>query len=441
MHKRTWRSILLSFRFNIKKKLKNILPKSEFAKNVLTLMTGTTIAQAIPVAISPILTRIYTPEDFGVLTLFLAITTIFGSIANGRYELAVMLPEDDEEAINIFALGVLIVTFLSVTLFGVVIFFKDYFVSLLDNKEIGFWLYFVPLTVFFIGLFNMLNYYNNRIKKYKDLAKAKVIKSVILSVLQVCLGLVKKGALGLITGQIASQLFANIKLISNISDNKKLLASIHKDKIKRVAKRYERFPKFSMWAVLCNTLSFKLTEILISTLYSITTLGFYSLVGRVLAMPSTLIGGAIGQVFFQEATKEKHTTGKAEKVFKRTLKKLLLIGTPFFLILFFIVEELFAFVFGEEWRIAGYYAKILIPMFYIRFIVGTLSNIVNVFEQQIFSLLWQFVLLVIFISILSLSSYLNFSFEKSLIWIAFITFLHYLLLLYCVRRISIKGKL
>jgi len=75
-------------------------PKSEFSRNVLTPMTGTTITQAIPIAISPILTRIYTPEDFGVLALFVAITAIFGGIANGRYELATMLPKKDKYGIG-----------------------------------------------------------------------------------------------------------------------------------------------------------------------------------------------------------------------------------------------------------------------------------------------------------------------------------------------------
>ena len=75
--------------------------KSEFSKNVLTLMTGTTIAQTIPVAISPILTRIYTPEDFGIFAIYLAITAILGNIVSGRYELAIMIPKKDEDAINL----------------------------------------------------------------------------------------------------------------------------------------------------------------------------------------------------------------------------------------------------------------------------------------------------------------------------------------------------
>jgi len=113
----------------------NIKPKAEFTRNVLTLMTGTTIAQAIPIAISPILTRIYTPEDFGILALFMAVSSIFGSIANGRYELAIMLPKKDEDAINIFALGFIINSVLSFLLLLTVLIFHDYLVELLNNKE------------------------------------------------------------------------------------------------------------------------------------------------------------------------------------------------------------------------------------------------------------------------------------------------------------------
>jgi O-antigen/teichoic acid export membrane protein len=136
--------------------------KSEFTRNVLTLMTGTTIAQAIPIAISPILTRIYSPEDFGVFALFVAITSIFGTIANGRYELAIMLPKKDEDAINIFALGFIITTFISLLLLILVLIFQDKIVDILKNEDIRVWLYFVPLAVFFVGLYNILNYFNNR---------------------------------------------------------------------------------------------------------------------------------------------------------------------------------------------------------------------------------------------------------------------------------------
>ncbi len=345
-------------------------------------MTGTTIAQAIPIAISPILTRIYTPEDFGVFALFLAIVSIFGSIANGRYDLAIMLPKKDEDAINIFALGFIITTSLSLILLFLVVLFNDYFTKLLNNEEISIWLYFVPITVFFTGLFNILNYFNNRRKNYKDIANATIIKSIILAITQLSIGFVKSGATGLISGQILSQMFANMRLLKNIIKDKILLSKITKVKIIALAKRYKNFPKFSMLAILANTLSVHLTNILISSFYSISTLGFYSLVQRILGMPSALIGRSIGQVFFQEATKEKQQTGKSINTFNSTVKKLVIIGLPSFGILFFIVEDLFAFIFGEEWRIAGIYAQIVIPLFFIRFISSTVSGILIVFERQ-----------------------------------------------------------
>ena len=86
--------------------IRKILPKGEFSRNVLTLMTGTSIAQAIPIAISPILTRIYTPEDFGVFALYMAIATVVSVIATGRYETAIMLPKKDSEAINLFIVSI-----------------------------------------------------------------------------------------------------------------------------------------------------------------------------------------------------------------------------------------------------------------------------------------------------------------------------------------------
>ena len=355
--------------------------KSEFNRNVLTLMTGTTIAQAIPIAISPILTRIYTPEEFGVLALFVAITSIFGSVANGRYELALMLPKKDEDAINILALGFIINLFLSLFLLVIILIFHDYILSLLNNKEISPWLYLAPISIFLMGCFNLLNYYNNRKKYYKDLAKANVLKSIGMSTVQLLLGFLKAGVIGLISGQIFAQIISNTKLFLNIKKDN-LFIKIKKVKIIALAKRYKDFPKFSMWAGLINTLSTQLTNILISTFFSIKTLGFYSFSQRILGMPSLLIGSSIGQVFFQEATKEKQQSGTAIKSFKSTFKKLLLLSVVFFSILYFIVEDLFAFVFGEEWRIAGVYAKILIPFFMVRFISGTLSITITIFEKQ-----------------------------------------------------------
>ncbi|MEA3492572.1 MAG: oligosaccharide flippase family protein [Campylobacterota bacterium] len=413
--------------------LNKLKPKSEFSRNVLTLMTGTTIAQAIPIAISPILTRIYTPEDFGIYALFIAITAIFGSIANGRYELAIMLPKKDEDAINIFALGFIITSAISLSLLVLVVLFNDYFTKLLGNDEISIWLYFVPIAVFFTGLWNILNYFNNRKKQYKDLAKATIIKSIVTAIVQLSVGFIKSGATGLISGQILSQFFANTKLLSNIIKDKILLSKIRKVKIIALAKRYKDFPKFTMWAGLANTSSLHLTNVLISSFYSVATLGFYSLVQRVLSIPSGLISGSIGQVFFQEATREKQETGSAINSFNSTLKKLTILGVPSFTILYFIVEDLFAFVFGEEWRVAGSYAQILLPLFLVRFVVSPLSIINQVYLKNRLGLFWQIGLLMIQVIILYIGHILNISFINIVYMVSVIISLYFIYYLYLIN--------
>lgn len=378
----------------IRQMINKRLPAGSFGRNVVTLMTGTTVAQAIPIAISPILTRLYSPSDFGLLALFVSLTSICGSVANGRYELAIVLPVKDEEAINITALCVLIAAFFSIVLLAVVLIFHDYIVVKLGNPDLALWLYFVPLAVFLVGLFNALNYFHVRTKKYKDIANATVNKSIATAATQLFLGFAKAGSSGLVLGQMVSYITGNTVLSKNILKEKILLKSVNKTEIKRLAARYADFPKYSMWSILANTLAYNLVNVFISYLFGAAVLGFYSIGNRVLGAPSSLVGTSFGQVFMQRATEEKNKTGSATNIFLKTSKTLLLIGLPPFILLYFIMEDLFAFVFGPEWRIAGTYAKIMLPLFFVRFFISPLSVLNSVFEKQQISFTWQISLLI-----------------------------------------------
>ena len=414
--------------------LKGLNPKSEFSRNVLTLMTGTTIAQAIPIAISPILTRIYTPEDFGVFTLFFALTMIFGSIVNGRYELAIMLPSEDEDAINVAALGIVIASVVSIVLFILILFFSQELMGILNNKDIYVWLYFLPISIFLIGIFNVLNYLNTRMKHYKDLSKALIYKSLVITIIQLSVGFIYQGATGLISGLIISNFFGNMKLSKNIIHNKKLIASLSIIKMKTLAKRYINFPKFSMWSALASTSSQHLTSILISSFFSIATLGFYSLSEKVLGVPSALIGRSIGQVYFQQASKEKQETGTSIDAFKSTIIKLLAIGLPFFGILFFIVEDLFSIVFGESWRIAGQYAQVLLPLFLTRFIVSPLTLTAIIYEKNILDLLFQVCMLIIIVFLITIGK----DIYMFLTLVTYVISLYYMIYLFIMYNLAKK---
>jgi len=108
-------------------RLRKPIIKSELTKNVLTLMTGTTIAQAIPIATSPFLTRLYTPADFGLLSLFMNLTVILSVVATGRYDLALMLPKEDKKAMNVLSLSITLTFIVSCLVLSIAIIFNESF--------------------------------------------------------------------------------------------------------------------------------------------------------------------------------------------------------------------------------------------------------------------------------------------------------------------------
>lgn len=409
--------------------LSKLKPKSEFSRNVLTLMTGTTIAQAIPVAISPILTRLYTPEDFGIFALFIAITSIFASIVSGRYELAIMLPKKDEDAINILALGFMINVFISILLLLIVSIFNTKITSLLNNEELSFWLYFIPVTVFFIGLFNLLTYFNNRKKNYKDIANATILKSIVLSVVQLGVGFIKNGAVGLISGQIISQLFANIRLLKNILKDKVLISKIDRLKIYANAKKYKNFPKYQAPHAFLNSFSANTPVYMFSMFFSSTVVGLYALSTRIIFAPLMIIAGASAKVYNQKVTEIYNNKGDAYGFTIRLLKSLLKkIIVPFLLIVIF-APDIFAFVFGENWREAGVYTQILSSYLILNILVSTVVYIASLVNKQKKALLLSIVQLILVLA----SIYIGYLFNSIYFALSLFTFSNSIILIYNLR--------
>jgi O-antigen/teichoic acid export membrane protein len=357
-------------------------PKSEFSQNVLTLMTGTAIAQAIPIAISPILTRLYTPADFGVLAIFMAIIGIFGAIMSGRYEMAIMLPKKDEDAINIVALGFIIIVGIALFASLFIALFHQQIVFLFNNDEISIWLYFIPLTLFFTGFFNLLTYYNNRKKHYQEISNATILKSIILSIIQLLVGFIKHGATGLISGQIISTIFANMTLLKIITKDKKLVAKISITKMLALAKKYKDFPKFQVPHAFTGGLSLSAPIYVLSSFFSLSVVGFYSLSTKIIFMPLMIIAGASAKVFNQQITNIYNSKGDsyqfATNVLKSLLKKVLI---PFVIVVIF-APIIFELVFGEAWREAGVYTQILSPWILLNVLVSTISYIPSLVNMQ-----------------------------------------------------------
>ncbi len=402
--------------------------KSDFSKNVLTLITGTTVSQAIPVAITPILTRLYSPDDFGVFALFLAIVAITGAIANAQYEQAIILPKEDKQSFNLIALGVFFSTTISLLLLIIVLFFNEELALFFGNKTIAPYLYLIPISTFLLGIYNSFNYFNIKKSEFKNIAKSQIIRSSSLGFSQILIGILSYGPIGLVLGQIISYLSGNTILFKTIKKNYEK-GFINKNQIRSLAVAYNKFPKYSLPSVFLNSINLNILNIFISILFNVTTLGFFSLTQRIIGVPSRIIGSSISQVYLKQSSDDINNNKSTKKVFLKTLKKLTTLCIPIFLVLFFIVEPAFAFVFGEEWRVSGYYAKILIPLAAVRFLSSTLTGTFIVHQKQQILLYFNIVLLISIIFIFVISKINNFKIEQFLLFYTLIVSIIYLTLL------------
>jgi O-antigen/teichoic acid export membrane protein len=353
-------------------------------------MTGTGLAQAIPIAISPILTRLYTPEEFGMFGMYLAIVAILTVAATGRYELAILLPKNDKDAINILVLSILLSALFSLLLLIVVIAFGEKIALIFGEPSLSKWLLWVPVSVLLVGAYQSLNYWSNRKAHYKRLAISRTLQSAGASTMQVSAGYFNVGALGLIAGQVAGQIVSSSILAHQIikEDNQKI-KQVSKKRMRVLVKKYKNFPKFLIAAHGFNTGSSQIPIMLLTAFFNSSAAGFYMLTQRVMGVPTTLIAGAIGDVFRQEASQAYRTTGNCRKIYTNTLKKLLLLSLLPGVIFFFVAPDLFEFVFGESWRVAGVYAQILTPVFFLRFVTSPLSAMFMIAEKQKLDLMWQ----------------------------------------------------
>ena len=375
----------------VRKVVRSVLPQGWFARNVVVLAGGTVLGQAIVVLTSPILTRLYTPEDFGVLAVYTSILSIISVIASLRYELAIPLPEKDEDAANILALSLSIVAFMGLLvgigtwLLGIQI------VCLANVPALRQYLWLFPVGVVMVGTYEVLNYWAVRKEAFTQIARTKLNQGAGLAIAQIGLGLLKSGPLGLLIGRIMGQA-AGITTLTMLAykKDKKALEAISPSRVRYMVARYRRFPLFSSGAALINALGLQLPVLLLSGFYGAQVVGQFMLVQRVFGLPLTLLGTAVSQVYLSQAAhKARADIQGLQKLFYTIAKRMAVLGSMPTIILVGAGPSLFSLVFGIEWRQAGVYAQIMAAMFLSAFVATPLSYTFSVLERQDLSLIWN----------------------------------------------------
>ncbi len=350
------------------------LKQSMYVRNVATLATGTTMAQAVSLITAPILYRIYAKVDYGTLGLYMAIVGVVGVFSTMQYLQPILLEKEDDDAKKVMWLNRTINSIITIVVALLVFLFGDYLGKLLGNEGIMPWLYLAPISIFFSGQSQIFSVWANRKKKYKILSFNAILTALLVPAVSISVGLYNNGPLGLFLGLLVSQVVPPIVLLITLTKHDDLgLKYFDWATIKAKVKEHKNFPIYSLPSEFVNRLTNQLPVFMLSAYAGPAVVGVYNLCTRMLGLPIQLIGGAISQVFQQKAVEDYNTQGSFKNVFVKTFKTLSLIALPALLIIVFFGPQLFAFVFGEEWRESGVFAQILIFMFVLKLIVSPLS--------------------------------------------------------------------
>ncbi len=356
-----------------------------FVGHVLKLVTGAVVAQAITLVTAPILSRLFPPEAFGTCSVWVAIISLFSVIVCLRYEYAIMLPEQDGDAINLL-MGSLAIAFVFSGVVGFLFWVEqESIIRMLKSPEVGPYLWIVPGALFIQGLFQSLNAWNSRRKYFGRLSVARVSASITTSATPMVMSAVgQANAGGLIWSWFAGTIIFTLALYVQIGREvyQILRESLRFNRILFGLRRYWKFPVINVWGEFMNNLSWFLPTLMLSAFFSQTIVGYYALANRVVLLPSILVGNAVARVFFQRISVIRDDQKILSQTVQMVFQVLVFCGFLPSLILTLAGQELFSVVFGLNWSEAGRYAQILGPWLFFLFIASPLSALFIALERQ-----------------------------------------------------------
>jgi len=368
------------------------LPLGTFGRNVALLSAGTALGQGIVVLASPVLTRLYAPEDFGVLAVYMALVSVVSTVASLRYELAIPLPERDADARSLLQLALVLVLAVSVVLAGVVGFWGGALAAWLKVPALEPYIWLVPAGVALVGAYQALTYWAVRQGAFGAVARTKLSQGLGNVLTQVLLGLLGSKAAGLLVGDVAGRSAG----IATLARRAGFVGKVEGHRLAAVAVRYRKFPLLSAGSSLINAAGLQLPQLLLAGFYGPQVAGWYLLVQRVMGSPTSLVGQATAQVYLREAARlRREAPERLRALYFATGRKLLLLGAVPIGAVGLVAPWVFAPIFGRAWETAGRYMQVLVPLFVLQFVVYPLSQTLNVLERQELQFLWDLLRLVI----------------------------------------------
>ena len=346
--------------------------RSRFARNVAVVATGTAAAQAITMAFTPLITRIYGPEAFGLLGAFMAIVAVATPVAALAYPIAIVLPRDDSDALGLVRLSAILSFAIALLAAAALWVGGDWLTATLRVKSVGGYLFLVPIAMIFTSWMQIAQQWLIRKKEFGVVARSAVAHSLIVNSAKSGIGwLHPVGAVLIVVATLGHALHAALLFIGarrryqdSAAENKRG----SRTPLRELAYRHRDFPLYRASQNLINAASQSLPVLMLAAFFGPAAAGFYTLGKMVMGMPSALLGKAVTDVFYPRITEAAHNGENLPQHIVRATGALLVIGiVPFGLVVLF-GPWLFGFVFGTDWVMAGEYARWLALFFLFNFI-------------------------------------------------------------------------
>lgn len=363
----------------------NLNANGGFLKSASILIRGTVLAQIISVISLPILTRLYSPEEYSILGIFTAIVSILSVVACLRFEIAIPIPKNQETAKALFYLACLSSTMLMLISYMILYLAYPILQDINIIKQLSIWIWLIPLGAYLASIYSAVQYWNIRQKSFQTISNTRITQSVLSNTSSIIYGAYLGGVGGLIIGQVLNFSGGIFKL------GKRALYDFKKIKhtnLKSTFFLYKKFPVFSTIEALANTSALQLPIIIIGVFLIGPEVGFLMLSMRILGIPMGLIGTSLSQVYLANAP-EQNRRGYLYKYTLQIILKISKLAAIPFILLFVFSPFIFKHILGEEWGKVGIYIMFMTPWYFAQILSSPVSMSLHIINKQNVALFLQ----------------------------------------------------
>ena len=380
---------------------------SPSARNVGKLLSANVIAQAIGLLVYPVLTRMYTPEDFGVLSLFASISGVLIILSTLGYHEAIVLPKEEEDAraITVFSFSLIAAT--SLLLFFSIP-FAGKIAGIFNSPTLENFYWLLPIYVLLSGIWNVLNYWFIRQKAYKQISSYQMSQSFFAAGYKLGFGLLGCLNGGLIFASVLAPLCSlSVTILSSAKKFFYMSLAWQKEKIRYVVVRYANFPKFSMPHSLINYTAGQLPVLLLTPFFSAHEVGLWSMAVTLSFVPLSMLTNALFQVLYQRVSEMVNAHRSIAQVHRSFTIIALSALLPLFIGAWFFLPSMVKLILGSEWRMTGIYIRWMLPWLLCVFLCGSVGYLYSIFFKQKYGLYFEIIIAVMRLLGLGLGIYYN----------------------------------